>query len=654
MQGTRLPALIGITALLVLTMVVVAVVDPVARRGNSGEPLPPAASVSPDVGGSDLAIAHLVGEGRGPTFDTSTERGYPTSEVAQSKVWFHAGSWWGALVAEGTNEYRIHRLDWDEQRWVDTGVFIAERHGTLPDTLAYGDQVAIATGGTDPRGRRGAAILRYTYVPETESYELDADFPVTLTTSPATSLTIARGADDRLWASYISAGQLYVTRTDGDDHLWQEPATPEGADDLQQDAAVLFAFGETVALIWSHVVNDQIIFATPIITGDGPARWDEQQVVVEGLRYADDHINVAVMPGEDGSRLFLAVKTSLDERDNANRLDPQVVLLVREPDGTWRQHLVSRVDDRHSRPIVLLDPASRIVYVVANAPFGGGGIYLKASSIDRLSFPVGLGTPLIEKEDAPRVSSPTSTKQLLEPGMGLVVLASDSLTGEYHHAVLLPEDGGTELVRGPFEYPASPSRRLLDDRFDPFVPGTPLGNRWAVRAGGLTTFSVLDTDDGRRVAGTVSAADGSRARACKEVHPVAEGILHVETVVLQSAVGESDGLIAAVRHGGAISAAVHLSRRGIFSYQAGDATVRTELPYAPNTWYRVSLELDLAAGVYDWEVRSAEDDAAVIGATGVPLSSAGSIPADEVCVQSPTSAGAGLAFLLDSVMVEQR
>jgi hypothetical protein len=655
MQGTRLAALIAIVALLALTMVVVVVVDPVGPQLEPGGSLPPDASSAPDIGGRDALIAEPVAEGRGPSFDVRAHRGYPTSDVAQSKLWFHEGSWWGALLAERTNEYRIHRLDWVNQRWVDTGTIIGDRHGTLPDAVVFGDQVVIATGGLDPRGRRGAAVLRYTYAPETETYQLDPDFPVTLTTDPATSLTIARGEEGRLWAAYVSAGQLFVSRTDGNDHVWREPVTPDApGEDLDEDAASLFAFDDTVGLIWSHVLDDRVTFATPVVVEDGPDEWTRHQVVVEGLRYADDHVNVAVLPGDDGDRVFVAIKTSLDERDNANRLDPQVLLLVRQPDGTWRQHLVARVDERWSRPIVLLDPDNRVVYVAANAPFGGGGIYLKASPIDRISFPAGLGTPLIEKEDAPQVSSVTSTKQLVDPGMGLVFLASDSLTGEYHHVALLPSGGGTEIARAPFEYPAPAARRLLDDRFDPFAAGSPLGNGWAVRANGETTFAILDTDDGRRVAGTISTADGSRARACKEIHPVADGLLRVETVVLQSAVGDSDTVTAAVRHQGGISAAVHLSRRGVFSYVEGGTIVRTELPYAANTWYRVILTLDLTARTYDWEVQRAADDAPVIGAQGVGLSPAASIPADEVCVQSSNAPGAGLQFLVDSVLVEQR
>jgi hypothetical protein len=653
MQGTRLPALIGILALLILTGVVIVVVDPVGRSAVGGPSLPPAASSDPDIGGPDAAILEVVGEGAGPRFDTTVERGYPTSEVGQSKLWYHAGSWWGALLAEGTNEYRIHRLDWTAQQWRDTGAVIAERAGTLPDVVATGDQVVIVTGGTDPRGRRGAAVLRYTYDPDAQRYGIDSDFPVTLTTNPAASLTVTRGRAGHLWVAYVQAGQLQVTRTAGNDLIWREPAVPEITElEPRVDAVALVPFGDSIALVWSTETHDRVSFAIPTISDDGLDTWEARQIVVEGLQYADDHISVAVMPEEGGERVFMAIKTSLDERANVNRLDPQVLLLVREPDGTWLQYLVGRIADRHSRPVVLLDPENRVVYVIANAPFGGGGIYLKASSIDRISFVAGMGTTLIEKDEAPKVSTATSTKQLIDPAMGLVVLASDSETGEYHHVALLSSGGGEGIARASIEETPPPPRLFVEDRFDPFVTGTPLGNRWSVRASGATTFTIMETDDGRRVTGTVSAADGSRARMCKEIPHTDEGVLLLETHVYLSAVGSSDAIVAALRHEGGISAAVHLSRRGVFSYVDGDATARTEMAYTPGTWYHFLMTVDLSAATYDWEVRRQSNDTRLISVSDVPLASVASgAPADEICLQSPTATGPGLSFLVDSVRV---
>ena len=36
----------------------------------------------------------------------------PTEREDQSKLWYANDSWWGVLLAPGTGEYRIHRLDW--------------------------------------------------------------------------------------------------------------------------------------------------------------------------------------------------------------------------------------------------------------------------------------------------------------------------------------------------------------------------------------------------------------------------------------------------------------------------------------------------------------------------------------------------------------
>jgi hypothetical protein len=648
MQGTRLPALITIILLVVVTAIVIVIVDPVGAPAAS---VPPSSSVVPSPVADDPRIAELAGTGRGPAFDTTTEDGYPTSDVVQSKLWFHAGSWWGALVAEGTNEYRIHRLDWPSQRWVDTGTAIAPRVGTLPDVVAAGERLYIATGGADPRDRRGVSLLRYTFDPATEQYALDPDFPVRVTSVAAASMSLARDADGRLWVIYLNSGQLYVTRTDGNDLVWREPSIVN-VDGLQTDvdSAAMVAFGDAVAIMWSNVVHDNYSFT--VATVGAPDQWETRQVAVEGLEYSDDHISLAVLSDADGERIFAAVKTSLDEADGPNRLDPQILLLVREPDGTWRQYLVGRVADHHSRPVVLLDEGSRIVYVVTNSPFSGGGIYMKASSVDRITFPTGLGTELIVDEGAPQVRSATSTKQIVDAASGIVILASDSTTGEYHHAALLAEGGGQAIDRSPFEYPEPGPRRLVNDRFDAFDPGTPVANGWEMRDGGETTFAIIDTDDGRRVAGTVAAPDGSRARMCKQFDPVSDGALRVVTEVFVSDVGESEAVIAAIRHQGVISAALRLSSRGVFSYLDANMVVRTEVPFATDTWYRAVMTLDLAARTYDWEVIRLSDDALVAQAAGIALPDTISLPADEVCLQSPTAAVPGLAFFVDAVLVE--
>ena len=136
MEGTRLPALLTIGGMVIITAAVLMVVDPIggpppsAAPGSFQSPASPSASEAPD------AVATLVGGGRGPSYDPATLTGYPTSVVGQSKLWFHAGAWWGVIVAEGTNEFRIHRLDWSSQTWVDTGTFIAEWVGTMPDVVA--------------------------------------------------------------------------------------------------------------------------------------------------------------------------------------------------------------------------------------------------------------------------------------------------------------------------------------------------------------------------------------------------------------------------------------------------------------------------------------------------------------------------------------
>jgi len=59
----------------------------------------------------------------------------PTGEKPQSKLWFNDGYWWGSLFNSGTEEFRIHRLNWATQTWTDTGVALDDRPSTRADVL---------------------------------------------------------------------------------------------------------------------------------------------------------------------------------------------------------------------------------------------------------------------------------------------------------------------------------------------------------------------------------------------------------------------------------------------------------------------------------------------------------------------------------------
>ena len=642
--------MIVILVLVLLSGAAVTVLNPVDEHpdgmplGGVGEQRTPAPTADPEASAAAFELGAAL---RGPDFDTSAQSGYPTGDVAQSKLWFHAGIWWGALVADDTNEFRIHRLDWVEQKWIDTGVPIAQRSTVHPDVLSHEDTVWIATGGGPEGSRRVAALYRYSFDPDRESYTLDPDFPVAIADQQSHSLTLARDTQGRLWAAWINADRLIVNHTDGHDLVWADPFVPPvPGTDVATDAAVLVPYGDTVALIWTNQNLDAIFLSVP--SRDDAHSWDHSEVVVEGLHQADDHVSAAVYPTDEGPRLYVVVKTSLDQMPNRNQEDPQILLLVREPAGQWTQHLVGRIRDRHTRPILLLDHDNESVYVVAASPFDGGAIYFKAASMDRISFPPGLGEPLIDMLTLRALNSPSSTKQALGSKTGMVVVASDSRVGRY--AFAMGELGGRPDLD--LDVPdADPiADRLLWDTFDEYPAGSALPASWEVRADGEPPF-VVDDVDGRRAAVTSAAASGSAARMCKVLSStVMDGRLTVEVEVMVSASPTSDAAITLVRHGTEQSAVVRFSDRGVFSYFDGPDHIRTEIAYTPGTWYRSLITMDMANATYDWQVRRAADDALVLSATGMALRMAVQRPADEVCVESPAFA-TGATFAVDRILV---
>jgi PKD repeat protein len=61
----------------------------------------------------------------------------------------------------------------------------------------------------------------------------------------------------------------------------------------------------------------------------------------------------------------------------------------------------------------------------------GGAIYEKTAPLSNLSFPLGVGTPVIQDADSPDMNNVTSTKQNVTSSTGLVILASNDSTNRY-------------------------------------------------------------------------------------------------------------------------------------------------------------------------------------------------------------------------------
>jgi hypothetical protein len=430
-----------------LVVVALALAAPSVVPGNDA---PAVVATTPPSASSGLAVRPAAQPASaiqfaGPSFGTDPAA-RPTVEKPQSKLWFHAGSWWAAMLADG--RFTVHRLDAPAKRWVDTGTVIDARPFVHIDVLPAADKVYIVGAGPVAYASHRARLTRLSFDDAAHGYTVDKGFPVDVSDHGMISTVLARDGKGWLWLAAVIDGKLRVAHTEGDDRKWSAPRAIQapGADRASNESAII-AVGDTVHVMWSTDEEDAVFLATHR-DGDPADEWAGASAVVQGVRQADDHMNLKAAEFPDGWHLYALLKTSLDDAPKANPLDAQLQLLEVLPDGSTRKHLVGRVRDRQSRAIVLIDSDTRRLFVAMTYPFTGGRIYLKSTSLDRISFPAGRGDLLLGSEAAPKLNDATSTKQNLTTETGLVVVAADSSAGLYATAILPLDGGGSPVQSG--------------------------------------------------------------------------------------------------------------------------------------------------------------------------------------------------------------
>jgi hypothetical protein len=380
------------TLFAVTVAAVASLAAPVQHRPPSSETIRP----TPNAGVRDWAIREF----RGPEFDPDTYH-RPSGDKPQSKLWHSHGAWWAVMAASDGQGFSIYRLDWASQDWADTGILVDERPRAKSDVLWDDPHLYVLSGGTRSGAGHAIRLVRFSFDEEEFQFVRDADFPVAITEHGSRSATLARDSRGVLWAAFIHENRVLVANSAGSDHRWSMPRRlPVAGTDVDADEAAVIAYGSNLGVVWSNQNEDAVYFATRA-DGSPITEWTATRTAVSGLKHADDHINVAALGEGDEARLFVAIKTSLGDLPVRNPRHPQIMLLIREPDGSWSQHLVSRVRDSQTRPIVVLDEVGGTVYVFAA---GRDGIYFKASALERISFESGQGRAAIT---GARLNDPT-------------------------------------------------------------------------------------------------------------------------------------------------------------------------------------------------------------------------------------------------------
>ena len=350
----------------------------------------------------------------------------PTADKPQSKLWYSYGSWWACLpTRDGNQIWKRSPAGWAQADGVDSPLRGLFGHG---DVYAEHDGVHIVL--VSPQAMTVVALC---YDNQRDGY-VQVSPPIVWPTPSDTSIetaTITKDQTGRLWVAY-DANQSVRVRVSKDRTgvLWTDPIVlGHGISD--DDICSIAHLGNGIGVIWSNQNDDSISFRCHR-NGRPPNTWDPKEIVAQGGKTADDHLNCAVT--EDGT-LYVATKTSLDTPGR-----PLLSLRERRPNGGWRSHAYAPLtaNQEPSRPIVMASHSLKRL-VLCHTLYGVGS--QRHSIIGMISRHPNLeldgkGVNLIQP--VARLNNVTGCKSPLPLNVPSVVLASDGEGNVYEAIVDLP------------------------------------------------------------------------------------------------------------------------------------------------------------------------------------------------------------------------
>jgi hypothetical protein len=397
---------------------------------------------------------------KGPAYPVGTS-GSPTTSKPESKLWFRDGFWW-AIMFDQSSVYRIFRLNLRSQHWVNTGVAVDPRNSTRQDVLSIGNTLLVASHKFQPITHETAGpgdqmnLYRFSYNPGSNTYSPDSGFPVTIDPQRAEALTIAREASGSgfVWATWVQeeGGQhkVFAARTTGDcvgggsgacafdPKITLDQAV--GADDI----SAIVRFGNKVGVMWSDTVSSNLWFRVHTDgAGGAESDWSTRENVIGGPKRVDDHIN---LKADAAGRVYAVTKTKFSSAAN-----PGIMLHRRSAAGNWSSHEVTDASFDRTRPIVVLDPQHNAIRVFEGET--GSSVFMVKSRLGNINFPAHSRGRRVISDTGSSVGNPTSTKQNVSSGTGLIVLASNNRTKRYWHAYTqiascIRGTAGSDVLRG--------------------------------------------------------------------------------------------------------------------------------------------------------------------------------------------------------------
>ena len=374
-----------------------------------------------------------------------------TGEKPQSKLWKHAGSWWGVFPnGSGTWVWRLDSTTW-------TPVFqINTRTTGKADVVPVGEVAHVLI--YDGSGSTRLASLQY--VPGSPgTYQFWSQRP-SLPTIPLGSgvemATMAMDGAGRLWVASDTGSTIEVRYSDGNYATWSGPTTigsGVGSDDICDIAALP---NGSVGVIWSNQNTERFAFRTHA-AGAAPTAWSaeespaSQSALRVGAGFSDDHMSLGVA---SNGTVYCAVKTSYDTSGH-----PVIGLLVRRPTGLWDNFYSVDTDLGATRPIVAVNESQGAVIVV----YRNGAhdiIYRQAP----LSNPGAFGTRRLLMTGG--VNNVSGTRQVL--GSDAVFVATDYPEDNFVRSVRLTWSGSTAGTTGGT---STASTSAAGSDFEPFSTG---------------------------------------------------------------------------------------------------------------------------------------------------------------------------------------
>jgi hypothetical protein len=581
-----------------------------ARQGPTPTPSGPPATIHPTASTSLTPGAAPPPDGITFTdfaVDISIVRS-PTTSTAQSKLWFADGRWWGALFGPTSDRLGIFSLDPATQVWADTGTLIDERPVADADMLWTGTHLYAVSGGSRPSLNHAIHVRRFSYDAKTKRFTMDPDFPVTLRPTGASPAVIAIDSSGMLWVAYVADSTVWVQYAPEAATLWSDPVAlpaPEATVEAG-DVASIIAFGPgRVGVAWTNQRSG--VHFSVHEDGAPPEAWSPPETILPGAR-PDQQLNLATYPAAgDATSVAAAVATTHDSSADGRTLDALTLLASRAGDADWSTAVVGLVRDRHTRPIVLVDPDERTIAVAATSPGAGGAIYYKRTPLDRVEFDTGIGTPLIASQGDTTIDSVTSAKGPLTAESGLLALASDRTSGRYLHGIV-PLGGAAPAAdpadparpKAPTAPPKGTTDALLRDTFEPWPAGPATDVGWSAREEDPPGRLAI-VPDGRGQSLRVSGA-GAGVRACREFADIPGASLAVSARLRLSRVARDDATILSVRGSGGEAASIRVTDKGVLAWFDGRTKIRTSIVFRPRTWYRISARIDQARKRYDVRV----------------------------------------------------